>query len=136
MRIIILFASILFFYIGSYSQGIKIYSLNNRYKITIEGRIDEGFVGDQLINLFYKDIKVWTKRIPAELLMYPIVSNIGEVAIPHYSFIIIYDSLGRQKSSYKLGINETIWDETFANPIHGFSPSGDRYYVVCNNSIH
>ena len=135
MKIFVLLVSIFLSYTGIYSQGIEIYSLNGRYKVIIEGRKDEGFIGDQLVSLFHENIKVWTKRIPAELLMYPIVSNIGEVAIPHYSYIIFYDSLGKEKHSYKLGINETIWDETIANPIHGFSPSGDRYYVICNNFI-
>ena len=104
-------------------------SQNGLFKVGVNGHYDEGFAGFFQITL--KDSlndTLWSKSFDINRSAdFPTVSNKGDVALIIDNSILLYDSYGNLKGSYK----DTLWysSDNFLNQIHSFSTDGSVHYT-------
>ncbi len=106
-------------------------SPNNDYTVVINGSYYEGFVGSQKVSLL--DISgnvIWEKLIPKNNnIQKPIVSNIGEVALPLTEGIRFYDQFGEIKGTYSPNTEEKLCYKTDWPTAYAYSLDGKNYYT-------
>ena len=109
----------------------KIFSENEQYHVQVKGYQYEGFVGDQQITLINaSDDTLWKQVVPRRFLIYPSVSNMGDVAITHRE-IKLFDKYNQLKGVLPLKKGESPYNvEDYMGSVHGFSFKGDRYFIA------
>lgn len=114
----------------SFPSTKKIFSENKKFHVQVKGYFYEGFSGDQEISLVdVNNDTLWKQIVPRRFLIYPSVSNKGDVAITHRE-IKIYDKNNNLKGSYPFVKAESPYHVIdYMGTVHGFSIDGKKYFI-------
>lgn len=110
-------------------------SHNSTYNIQISGLQYEGLVGMQEIALItsFGDT-LWKTHLHSNALIFPAVSDIGDVAITKRQ-IKIYDKNKKLKGEYNFSREESPYTKYEGlDCVHGFVPSGKAYIMLMKTS--
>lgn len=108
----------------------KIYSQNKQFHAQVKGGFYEGFSGDQEISLIdVNNDTLWKQIVPSRFLIYPSVSNKGDIAITHRE-VKIFDRYNNLKGKIAFKKGETPYHGIdYMGAVQSFSNEGDNYFI-------